>query len=114
MTATGIAPVPLQHADRFFIDGEWIGPSSDATFDVVDSSTEQVYFSVPEAQAIDIDRAVSAARVLGDMGMNYPRRPASSPARSIQFSCDSPIKACLPPNGKSPTPLVPPQGMSIV
>jgi aldehyde dehydrogenase (NAD+) len=72
VTAIEIAPVPLRHTDRFFIDGEWVLPSSDATFDVVDSSTEQVYFSVPEAQAVDIDRAVAAARRAFDDGP-WPR-----------------------------------------
>jgi acyl-CoA reductase-like NAD-dependent aldehyde dehydrogenase len=65
---TSEAAVPLRHTDRFFIDGEWVTPSSDATFDVIDSSTEQVYFRVPEAQAADIDRAVSAARRAFDEG----------------------------------------------
>ena len=62
MTVTSETEVPLRHADRFFIDGQWVAPSSGATFDVIDSSTEQVYFQVPEAQAADMDRAVTAAR----------------------------------------------------
>ena len=68
MTVTSETAVPLRHTDRFFIDGEWVNPSSDATFDVIDSSTEQVYFRVPEAQAADIDRAVTAARSAFDQG----------------------------------------------
>jgi aldehyde dehydrogenase (NAD+) len=32
---------PLRHADRFFIGGEWVEPSSDAMIDVIDSRTEQ-------------------------------------------------------------------------
>ena len=68
MALTGETPVPLRHPDRFFIDGEWIAPSSGATVDVIDSSTEQVYFRVPEAQAADIDRAVTAARRAFDEG----------------------------------------------
>jgi acyl-CoA reductase-like NAD-dependent aldehyde dehydrogenase len=68
VTVTSETGVPLQHTDRFFIDGEWATPSSDATFDVIDSSTEQVYFRVPEAQAADIDRAVTAARRAFDQG----------------------------------------------
>jgi len=47
VTVTSETGVPLQHTDRFFIDGEWATPSSDATFDVIDSSTEQVYFRFP-------------------------------------------------------------------
>ncbi len=68
MTATGDTAVPLRHPDRFFIDGEWVAPSSDATVEVIDSSTELVYFRVPEAQAADMDRAVSAARRAFDEG----------------------------------------------
>ena len=48
--------------DRFYIGGQWVAPSSDAKINVIDSDTEQVYFSVPEAQAADIARAVGAAR----------------------------------------------------
>src|SRR5450755_1561526 len=62
------AVVPLRHTDRFFIDGEWVDPSSDAVIEVIDSSTEQVYFRVPEAQAADIDRSVTAARRAFDEG----------------------------------------------
>jgi acyl-CoA reductase-like NAD-dependent aldehyde dehydrogenase len=68
VTLTSETVAPLRHTDRFFIGGEWVTPSSDATFDVIDSSTEQVYFQVPEAQPADIDRAVSAARRAFDDG----------------------------------------------
>ena len=60
--------VPLRHADRFFIDGDWVAPSSKATFEVIDSSTERVYFRVAEAQPADMDRAVTAARRAFDAG----------------------------------------------
>jgi aldehyde dehydrogenase (NAD+) len=60
--------VPLGHTDRFFIDGQWVAPSSDATIEVIDSATEQVYFRVPEAQPADMDRAVTAARKAFDEG----------------------------------------------
>jgi acyl-CoA reductase-like NAD-dependent aldehyde dehydrogenase len=59
---------PLGHTDRFFIDGDWVSPSSEATIDVIDSSTEEVYFRVPEAQPTDMDRAVTAARRAFDQG----------------------------------------------
>ena len=68
MTLTHETAVPLRHPDRFFIDGGWVAPSSEATIDVIDSGTEQVYFRVPEAQAADIDRAVTAARRAFDEG----------------------------------------------
>ena len=59
---------PLRNADRFFIGGEWVTPSSDAMIDVIDSGTEEVYFRVAEAQAADISRAVAAARKAFDEG----------------------------------------------
>ena len=53
--------VPLRHPDRFFIGGEWVTPSSESRIDVIEAATEEVYFSVAEAQAADMDRAVTAA-----------------------------------------------------
>ena len=50
---------PIRHADRFFIGGQWVRPSSDATITVIDSGTEEVYFSVAEAQA---DRHLEGGR----------------------------------------------------
>ena len=68
MTLTADPRVPLRSPDRFFIGGEWVGPSSDATIDVIDSGTEQVYFRVPEAQPADMDLAIEAARRAFDRG----------------------------------------------
>ena len=51
---------PLRHADRFFIGGEWVKPSSDAVIDVIDSTSEELFFSVAEAQEADMARAVGA------------------------------------------------------
>src|ERR1700733_2695824 len=62
------ATAPIRHTDRFYIGGQWVAPSSDATIKVIDSDTEQLYFTVPEAQAADISRAVSAAREAFDNG----------------------------------------------
>jgi aldehyde dehydrogenase (NAD+) len=64
--------VQLRHLDRFFIDGEWVVPSSDATITVTDSATEERFFSVAEAQAADMERAVEAARRAFDAGP-WPR-----------------------------------------
>src|SRR6202451_1931096 len=68
MSLTDETTAALRHADRFFIGGEWVTPSSDAKIDVIDSDTEQVFFSVAEAQAADISRAVGAARQAFDSG----------------------------------------------
>lgn len=61
MSLTNQTGAELRHADRFFIGGEWVTPSSDARIDVIDSATEELFFSVAEAQADDISRAVAEA-----------------------------------------------------
>lgn len=58
--------------DQFFIDGAWVAPSSSSTIDVIDSSTEQIFLRVAEAQAPDMERAVAAARRAFDEGP-WPR-----------------------------------------
>jgi len=59
---------PLQNADRFFIGGEWVAPSSDATVDVIDSTSEDVYYTIAAAAPDDMARAVAAARYAFDEG----------------------------------------------
>src|SRR3984957_16637540 len=68
MTTSADVSVPIQHTDRFFIGGEWVTPSSDSTITGIDSHTEKAYLTVAEAQAADIDRAVTAAREAFDHG----------------------------------------------
>ena len=58
--ASSAVPV-LRHANHFFIGGEWVTPSSDATFHVVDSCSEEVFLEVAEANPADMSRAVTAA-----------------------------------------------------
>ena len=63
---------PIRHTDRFYIGGEWVAPSSGDTIDVIDSGTEEHFFSVAEARAPDMDAAVTAARKAFDEGP-WPR-----------------------------------------
>jgi aldehyde dehydrogenase (NAD+) len=72
MSLASETSAPIRHADRFFIGGQWVAPSSDATIKVIDSGTEETYFTVAEAQAPDISRAVAAAREAFDNGP-WPR-----------------------------------------
>ena len=68
------APRPnhVRHPGQLFIGGDWVEPSSASRFDVVDSTTEEVFLTVAEAQAADINRAVAAARTAFDTGP-WPR-----------------------------------------
>jgi aldehyde dehydrogenase (NAD+) len=72
MSLASETSVPIRHADRFFIGGQWVTPSSQATIKVIDSGTEELFFTVAEAQAADISRAVAAAREAFDTGP-WPR-----------------------------------------
>lgn len=60
--------LPYGNADRFFIGGEWVRPSSDATIEVIAPATELRYARVAEAQEADVQRAVAAARKAFDHG----------------------------------------------
>ncbi len=72
MTLLNDMTAPVRHADRFYIGGQWVLPSSDSMIDVINSSTEELYFRVAEAQAADVARAVDAARQAFDEGP-WPR-----------------------------------------
>jgi aldehyde dehydrogenase (NAD+) len=72
MTINATRPSHVQHPRQFFIGGAWVEPSASSTFDVVDSTTEEVFLTVAEAQAPDVDRAVAAARNAFDTGP-WPR-----------------------------------------
>jgi aldehyde dehydrogenase (NAD+) len=51
-----------QRYDRLFIGGEWVEPLSGRHFGSIDPSTEDVWATIAEAGAADIDAAVNAAR----------------------------------------------------
>ncbi|WP_458040463.1 MULTISPECIES: aldehyde dehydrogenase [Bacteria] len=74
---TDRAVSPIAHPRKFFIDGEWVVPSTDHTIDVVEAATEELYFTVAAAEAADVSRAIGAARRAFDEGP-WPRM---SPAR---------------------------------
>ncbi len=48
--------------DKFLIDGEWLAPDGRGHFDVHNAATEEVMGRVPDGSALDVDRAVAAAR----------------------------------------------------
>src|SRR6202453_2958405 len=91
MTISADVSVPIEHTDRFFIGGEWVTPSSDSTITVIDSHTEQDYLTVAEAQAADMDRAVSAAKEAFDNGP-WPRLSHAERAAYLRALGDEVVK----------------------
>src|SRR5262249_5740289 len=77
------ASAPLKHPDRFFIDGTWATPSSNAKIDVINSGNEELFTQVAEAQKADIDRAVAAARQAFDRGP-WPRMKHAERAQYLR------------------------------
>jgi acyl-CoA reductase-like NAD-dependent aldehyde dehydrogenase len=57
-----------ENANRLFIGGYWIAPSSDEEIEVISPSTEEVVARVPSASRADVDAAVAAARQAFDSG----------------------------------------------
>jgi phenylacetaldehyde dehydrogenase len=52
----------LSSPKQLLIDGEWVDAKDGRTFATIDPSTEEVLVQVAQASAVDIDRAVVAAR----------------------------------------------------
>jgi aldehyde dehydrogenase (NAD+) len=84
---TNTLTAPIGHSDRFFIGGSWVEPSSSDFIEVLDSATEQAYFSVPEAREADMARAVDAARAAFDRGP-WPRMPHAERAEYLRAMGD--------------------------
>ena len=72
MSLTDTVKVSISSPDRFYIGGDWVKPSSPDEIDVINASTEDVFFRVAEAKAEDMDRAIAAAREAFDHGP-WPR-----------------------------------------
>ena len=83
--------VPIRHTDRFFIGGEWVAPSSDSTITVTDSHSEQAFLTVAEAQAADIDRAITAAKEAFDNDP-WPRLAHAERATYLRALGDEVVK----------------------
>jgi betaine-aldehyde dehydrogenase len=47
--------------DRIYINGAWVPSTGKGTLDVIDSATEEVFATIPEGTAEDVDKAVEAA-----------------------------------------------------
>jgi aldehyde dehydrogenase (NAD+) len=67
---------------QLLIDGKFVNSSSGKTFDTINPTTEEKIVSVQEADSIDVDKAVRAARRAFDLGP-WRRMAASERGRLI-------------------------------
>ena len=51
-----------QSRRRMLIDNEWVDAASGRSFDTLNPATGEVLGQVPAGEAVDVDRAVAAAR----------------------------------------------------
>jgi aldehyde dehydrogenase (NAD+) len=58
--------MPTADFSRLFIGGEWVLPHSGRTIASIDPSTEEIWTEAAEADAVDVDRAVKAAKAAFD------------------------------------------------
>jgi aldehyde dehydrogenase (NAD+) len=52
----------VAHTDKFYIDGEWVEPSSSETLEVINPATEQPIATIALGGEQDVNRAVAAAK----------------------------------------------------
>jgi aldehyde dehydrogenase (NAD+) len=56
----------MKNYEKIYVGGQWVAPSGRGSFEVFDSSTEEVIGRVPAADAADVGRAAQAARAAFD------------------------------------------------
>ena len=56
----------MEHAQQFYIDGQWVDPLASETIEVVNPATEQPIATIALGGEKDVDRAVTAARAAFD------------------------------------------------
>jgi aldehyde dehydrogenase (NAD+) len=62
---------------HFYIDGRWVAPSFLDTIEVTDSSTAELYATIPAGERADVDAAVGAARrAFADWSQTLPEQRA--------------------------------------
>src|SRR3984885_1443596 len=79
---------------QMYINGEWVASKSAKTFPVYDPSTEEIIAQVPEANADDVNRAVSAAKAAFEEG---PWATSTAQERGrVLFRLAEKVRANLP------------------
>ena len=62
----------MQTYDSHYINGQWVKAQSSAVFEVHDSSTEEVFATVPQGTRAEAEQAVLAARAAFDSWSQLP------------------------------------------
>ena len=52
----------MYKANKFYINGEWVSPSTNEECEVINPATEEVIGSVAMGSEVDVNKAVAAAK----------------------------------------------------
>jgi aldehyde dehydrogenase (NAD+) len=74
---------PIAHADKLYIGGRWVAPTTKKKLQLVSPIDDEQFFEVAEAGAGDLEAAVSAARKAFDHGL-WPRMPPPERAKLMR------------------------------
>jgi aldehyde dehydrogenase (NAD+) len=88
-TATAvIEPSVKISANKLLINGKWVNSASGKTFPSINPSTGEVIAQVAEADAADVDKAVTAARAAFETGAWRRKMTASQRGAMINRLAD--------------------------
>ncbi|HXJ06413.1 MAG TPA: aldehyde dehydrogenase family protein [Candidatus Acidoferrum sp.] len=85
---TAIEPSVKVNATKLLINGRWVSSASGKTFPTINPSTGDVITQVAEADAVDVDRAVIAARAAFETGAWRRKMTASQRGAMINGLAD--------------------------
>src|SRR5205814_10588732 len=88
---TAIEPNVKINATKLLINGQWVSSTSGKTFPTINPSTGEVITQVAEADAPDVDKAVSAARAAFETGAWRNKLSASQPG-ALMYTRDDLIE----------------------
>jgi geranial dehydrogenase len=77
--------VTVDHS-AFFINGDWVTPSTSSRVTVLNAATEEILGTAPTADVADVDRAVAAARIAVDNSEWSVLAPADRAAAMNRFA----------------------------
>src|SRR5438105_3250125 len=94
---TAIEPNVKISATKLLINGQWVSSTSGKTFPTINPSTGEVITQVAEADAPDVDKAVSAARAAFETGAWRKKLSASQRGALMYKLADLIKEAGFPP-----------------
>ncbi|MEI7548309.1 MAG: aldehyde dehydrogenase family protein [Actinomycetota bacterium] len=75
--------------ENLYINGQWVASTGTDTLSVTDSTTEEIIATIPDGTAIDVDRAVAAARAAFPAWSTLPKEARAECLLKIQAGLEA-------------------------